>query len=116
MAKEKEYLGESPLKDLFSGETPTKEPGPSKKTRKRKQSIQMNKSIQREQSSEKQRFTVHISTDLVERMRNAVFWSPGLTLSDLIEGAMTRTLDQMEKKRGEAFPKRKGGIRGRPVK
>jgi len=38
---------------------------------------------------------------LVERCRDAVYWTPGLTLAGLAEEALTLLLDAMEKNRGE---------------
>jgi len=55
--------------------------------------------------------------EVKERAKNAVFWTPGLTLANLAAQAFTNAVDRLEKKRGEAFPPRnlepKGG---RPMK
>ncbi len=65
----------------------------------------------------KQRITLHISTDLVDRIKNAVYWEPGLTVAGFAEEAFTGAMDVLEKERGEPFPQRKHHrLRGgRPV-
>ena len=40
-------------------------------------------------SSSKQRITVQISVDVIERIKNAVYWTPGLTLTSLAEEAFS---------------------------
>jgi hypothetical protein len=65
----------------------------------------------------KKRATFHLSADLIDRLRNAVYWSPGLTLAGLAEEALERKLAELEAERGEPFPERKEELRGgRPVK
>ena len=65
----------------------------------------------------KQRITLHISTELVDRVKNAVYWEPGLTVAGFAEEAFTETIAALEKERGEPFPQRKHHrLRGgRPV-
>jgi hypothetical protein len=65
----------------------------------------------------KERLTVHLSQELINRIRNAVYWTPGLTLADLGEDAFTRVVAEREKQRGGAFPQRKEELKGgRPIK
>ena len=65
----------------------------------------------------KQRLTIHVSVGLINRVKNAVFWSSGLTLSDLTEAALTQAVDELEEKRGEPFPQRTQELKGgRPIK
>ena len=65
----------------------------------------------------KQRITLHISTELVDRIKNAVYWEPGLTVAGFAEEAFSDTIAALEKERGEPFPQRKHHrLRGgRPV-
>lgn len=68
-------------------------------------------------NQDRDRLTLHLPVSLGERARNAVYWTPGLTITELVASALTEALDRMEKKRGEPFPLRKGSLRiGRPVK
>lgn len=65
----------------------------------------------------KQRLTVHLPVDLIDRLKNAVYWTPGLTLAGLAEEALARAVDEREAARGEAFPPRRSELRGgRPMK
>lgn len=65
----------------------------------------------------KERLTVHLSQELINRIRNVVYWTPGLTLADLGEDAFTHVVAEREKKRGGAFPQRKEELKGgRPIK
>ena len=62
-------------------------------------------------------FTVHLSLDLQDRMKNAVYWTPGLTLAGLCETAIDKELSKIEKENGGRFAKREADLRGgRPVK
>lgn len=68
-------------------------------------------------SGKKVRATFHLPDELVDRLRDAVYWTPGLTLAGLAEEALTQRLAELEADRGEPFPKRKGELKGgRPVK
>jgi hypothetical protein len=63
------------------------------------------------------RLTVHLRADLIERVRNAVYYTPGLTLSGLASAALRREIDGLEAERGEPFPDTRVTIRtGRPVR
>lgn len=57
-------------------------------------------------TSPKQRVTIHLSTDLINRVKDAVYWEPGLTLTAFAEEALARALEKLEKKRGEKYPER----------
>lgn len=65
----------------------------------------------------KTRITFYISQDMIERAKNAVFWTPGMTLSSLAEKALEEKIDELEKQRGESFPQREAELtKGRPAK
>ena len=65
----------------------------------------------------KERLTVHLPVDLIDRVKNAVYWTPGLTLAGLAEDALRRAVDKLEKDRGEAYPHRRSELKGgRPLK
>jgi hypothetical protein len=72
---------------------------------------------QKRKSSKKQRITVQISEDVIERIKNAVYWTPGLTLASLAEKAFSKIVDELENDREAPFPKRKEQLKtGRPIK
>ena len=61
------------------------------------------------------RLTVSLPSDLVDRLRDAVYWSPGLTLAWLIAQSLQTSLTEMESLRQCPFPKRTKALRaGRP--
>ena len=67
--------------------------------------------------SDKTKYTFHLPTKLLERVRRAVYWTPHMTMADLAEVAIAEKLSQMELDRGEPFPERTGPIKlGRPVR
>jgi hypothetical protein len=61
------------------------------------------------------RLTVNLPGDVVDRVRNAVYWSPSLKLSWLIAQSLRTSLAEMESSRQGPFPQRKNPLRaGRP--
>lgn len=60
------------------------------------------------ENSKKDRVSMQLPAELIERARDAVYWTPGLTLNRLAEVALAHTLECMEALRGEAFPHRPG--------
>lgn len=63
------------------------------------------------------RFTTSVPSSLVERLRTAVFFTPGLTLSGLAAEALAREIERLEAARGEPFPAGRGRLRtGRPIR
>jgi len=65
----------------------------------------------------KERLTVHLPVDLIERVKNAVYWTPGLTLARLAEEALRLALADVEAARGAPFPPRERPLTvGRPLR
>lgn len=63
----------------------------------------------------KTRITVTLPGTLLDRLRNAVFWTADLTIAGLIEQAVTDSLDRLEHQHGDPFPPRVEELRvGRP--
>jgi hypothetical protein len=61
------------------------------------------------------RLTVNLPSHLVEQMRDAVYWTPGLTLAWLIARAVRASLTELETVHQGPFPKRLKPLRaGRP--
>ena len=64
----------------------------------------------------KVRLTVLLPSPLVDRVKDAVFWTPGLTLSQLAEEAFTGAIQKYEKEHKKPFPPRHGKLKaGRPL-
>ncbi len=65
----------------------------------------------------KERVTVLLPADVAERARTACYWTPALTMAELVSTAIDAEIERMERKRGEPFQPRSGKIRtGRPQK
>lgn len=63
------------------------------------------------------RVTLNLPVSLLDQMRNAVYWTPGMTLTGLIKGAIHESLDKLEARRGQPFPLRLSELKcGRPRK
>lgn len=102
MAKKK-TIGNNPL-SAYIGSTKTKQTEPQKKK-------------QEPIETRTQRVTIHVDVDLINAVKDAVYWEPGLTLTAFAHGAFSKALERMEKKRGKKYSKRKDhNLRGgRPV-
>jgi hypothetical protein len=66
----------------------------------------------------KERVTFQLPVGLIEKARDVVFFSPGLTMASFMEEALVAQLKRAAKKRGEPFPSRAGAAlkTGRPIK
>lgn len=65
----------------------------------------------------KTRITFYLPVSTVDKAKDAVFWTPGMTLSGLTERALSKYIDEMESDRGEVFPPREAEpAKGRPAK
>ncbi len=60
----------------------------------------------------KERLTVTLPVDLLDRLRNAVSWTPHLTLARLIQESVTQYVDALEEKNGQPFPQRMQELKG----
>ncbi len=66
----------------------------------------------------KQRMTIYIPVDLIDKIKNAVYWEPDLTIAAFAEQALAKAVSELEQGRGSAYPFRKKERLsvGRPVK
>jgi hypothetical protein len=65
--------------------------------------------------SQKQRVTITLPVALLERLRNAVYWTGHGPLARLIADALDDAVTQMETSNGQPFPARLAPLkRGRP--
>ena len=64
----------------------------------------------------REKLTIPLSVGLVDRLRNAAYWDPELTIAGIAERALTREIDRIEEDRGSPFPPRKSQLKGgRPI-
>ena len=60
----------------------------------------------------KARLTVALPVAVLDRLRNAVYWTADLTLAGLIEQAVADSVDRLEQRHGEPFPPRIESLKG----
>lgn len=101
-------LDESPMDVLMAPAEQTKQ---SKSKEKKVQPIK-----EPAKPEPKERMTVQIRQEVIERVKDAVYWTPGLTVAQLTEEALEAALAKLEKQKGEPFKKRKAELKpGRPL-
>lgn len=102
--KKKKTIGNNPL-SAYIGST------------KAKQTQTAKEKTEKAAEGKTQRVTIHIDKDLINSVKDAVYWEPGLTLTAFAHEAFSKALEKIEKKRGKKYPKRKDhNLRGgRPV-
>jgi hypothetical protein len=67
--------------------------------------------------SERETMSFNLDPKTKQRLRCAVYHTPGLTLDGVAELALNYVVDELEKKRGEKFPKKPVKLHpGRPIK
>jgi hypothetical protein len=66
----------------------------------------------------KERVTFQLPVALIEKARDVVFFSPGLTMARLMAEALITQIEKVERRHGKPFPSRAGAAlrTGRPVK
>lgn len=65
----------------------------------------------------RERLTVKVSAELIERLRDAVYWTRGTTITGVVQNCIADFVSRMEKEHGDKFPHRAAALRpGRPSK
>ena len=65
----------------------------------------------------KQRLTIHVPVKLIDRIKNAVYYTPGLTMSDFADIAFEKAISLLEESNGGPFQQRTQELKGgRPIK
>ena len=127
----RQTIGENPLDTLLTKAAAVEEKSPPSKTKETSKKTISEKVSEKFTPLNKQRLTVEISEEVVERAKNAVYWTRGLTLAQLTEEALDKAISALEKdsvtyddktgrlmkEKGDPFPTRKDELKsGRPVK
>jgi hypothetical protein len=112
MARRRKTIGNSPLDTVVPRREPeTDTPLPPAATQKQRAGEAIPGRVSKE------RLTVHVPVDVIDRVKNIVYWTPGLTLARLAEEALTKEVEKREQERGELFPHRAEELKGgRPLK
>lgn len=67
--------------------------------------------------SGKQKLTVHLDAALADRVKNAAYWNPRLTIAGIAEQGIRYAIEKFEREHGGKYPPREGElIGGRPIK
>ena len=96
MNKKKKALGSNPLEAYLAAKTTKK--------------AATNSEIDETDATsglKKQRITIHLPIETIEKIKNVVFWEPGFTLTAFAQEAFERAVQELEKERGEPYPERK---------
>ncbi len=68
------------------------------------------------ESQKKEKLTVHLTHDLIERVKNAAYWNPRLTIASIAELGVRYAIEQVERENGGAYPPRESELKGgRPI-
>lgn len=92
-SKTRKGLGDDPFAVVAPKKTARKRQPPKPKKRERADLVA---------------YSIKIDELTLDRLRNATYWSPGVTLSGLIREAVNERIDRMERKRGGGFPAQVG--------
>jgi len=65
----------------------------------------------------RQKLTVHLESSLAERVKNAAYWNPKLTIAGIAERGIRVAIEKCEREHGGQYPPREGElVGGRPIK
>jgi hypothetical protein len=65
----------------------------------------------------RKKLTVHLRPDVIERVKNAAYWNPRLTIAAIAEEGIRRAIEEIERENGGPYPAREQELRGgRPMK
>ena len=64
----------------------------------------------------KTKVSFNIDSTILDRFKNAMYWTPGYTMSGVVEGCMQNIVEQLEEANKQQFLPRMGDMRGRRLK
>ena len=68
------------------------------------------------EGQKREKLTVHLTHDLIERVKNAAYWNPRLTIASIAELGVKFAIEQVEKEHGGPYPAREAELKGgRPI-
>ena len=69
-----------------------------------------------ETDDKKEKMTVHLTHDLINRVKNAAYWDPEHTITSIAEIGMKYAIEKVEREHGGPYPQRKHELKGgRPI-
>lgn len=111
--EKKSRLGASPLAHYLSSQEQT----PSSVAEIRAAQPVLKSDNTSQDSAKKERITIHLPTELIDKVKNIVYWEPGVTLTSFAQRAFELAVQEKEAERGQSYPERKERLlkSGRPV-
>jgi hypothetical protein len=68
------------------------------------------------ENHKKEKLTVHLTHDLIERVKNAAYWNPRLTIASIAELGVRYAIEQVEAENGGPYQPREAELKGgRPI-
>lgn len=65
----------------------------------------------------REKLTVHLDGNLINRVKNAAYWNPRLTIAKITERGIRQAIEEFEREHGGAYPQRESELTGgRPMK
>ncbi len=65
----------------------------------------------------KEKLTVHLDEELVNRVKNAAYWNPRLNIARIAERGIRRAVEEVERENGGRYPQRESElVGGRPIR
>ena len=87
------------VQPLLDDEPPPRRPEKRLETAKRTQ--QPDQKAPKAKAPKRQKATVNIRVDLMERVKNAAYWEPGLTVTSIVEMGILHALRRLRARRAD---------------
>ena len=117
LAVESNSPDDEPVVEVASEQSvvePVEKPRPANADRQRRTVAMVELSSQK---VGKQKLTVHLESSLAERVKNAAYWNPKLTIAGIAEQGIRLAIERFEREHGGKYPPREGElVGGRPIK
>jgi hypothetical protein len=70
----------------------------------------------RPSAARKEKLTVLLTHDIIERVKNAAYWNPRLTIAAIAERGIAHVIEEIEREHGGPYPPREEELKGgRPI-
>jgi hypothetical protein len=70
-----------------------------------------------ETANDRQKLTVHLDHSLINRVKNAAYWNPRLTIAKIAERGIRKAIEEVERENGGPYQQREAELSGgRPIK
>lgn len=105
-----------PDRTAEGAEAEAREETPANVTPIRREQVRDQAEPKKVDGQKREKLTVHLSHDLIERVKNAAYWNPRLTIASIAELGVKYAIEQVEKEHGGPYPPREAELKGgRPI-